>query len=71
MAACWLDGWKQWGWGWTGGWHSGLAVEQNKSAGTFLYLRPRTKPNLVGRGAAARVGGAAAAFGLQCVFMVI
>ena len=36
-----------------------------------VYPCMRTKPNLVGRGAAARVGGAAAAFGLQCVFMVI
>ena len=27
------------GCGWAGGWHSGLAVKQNKSTGTFLYLR--------------------------------
>lgn len=29
------------GCGWAGGWHSGLAVKQNKPTGTFLYLRLR------------------------------
>lgn len=28
------------GCGRAGGWHSGLAVEQNKSGETFLHLRP-------------------------------